>query len=85
MWKVAGDAARSTARFVRRHRRAIVVGGVVGAAACAYYRMKRALEEVRERNYGATYSSCLDLECRVHLIMREDGSCCSLFMVWRML
>lgn len=47
MWKVAGDAARAAGRFIRRHRRAVVVGGVVGAAACAYYNMKQAIKQVR--------------------------------------
>lgn len=46
MWQVAGDVARSAGRFARRHRRAIVVGGVVGAAACVYHSMKKALKEV---------------------------------------
>lgn len=46
MWQAVGDAARSAGRFARRHRRAIVVGGVIGAAACAYHRMIKALEEV---------------------------------------
>ena len=46
MWQVAGDAARAAARFARRHRRAIVVGGVVGAAACVIHSMKKSLKEV---------------------------------------
>lgn len=47
MWQVVGDAARVAGRFARRHRRAIVVGGVVGAAACVFHSMKKALKEVR--------------------------------------
>lgn len=46
MWQVVGDAARAAGRFARRHRRAIVVGGVVGAAACVYHSMKKTLKEV---------------------------------------
>lgn len=46
MWQAAGNAARAAGRFARRHRRAIVIGGVVGAAACVYHSMKRALKEV---------------------------------------
>ena len=46
MWQAVGGAARAAGRFARRHRRAIVVGGVVGAAACVYHGMKKALKEV---------------------------------------
>ena len=53
MWQVARDAARVAGRFARRHRRAIVVGGVVGAAACVFHSMKKALEEV-----GTDYRCC---------------------------
>lgn len=49
MWQAAGSAARAAGRFARRHRRAIVVGGVVGAAACVYHSMKKALKEVSTR------------------------------------
>lgn len=47
MWQAAANAARAAGRFARRHRRAIVVGGVVGAAACVYHGMKKALKEVK--------------------------------------
>ncbi|CAM9633264.1 unnamed protein product, partial [Discosporangium mesarthrocarpum] len=48
MLKAVEDAAISTARFVRRHRRSIVLGGLAGAAAYGYWRVKRLLREAEE-------------------------------------
>ena len=46
MLQALQDATRAAARFARRHRRAIVVGGVVGATAYAYYGMRKAIRKV---------------------------------------
>lgn len=40
------DATRASVRFARRHRRAIVFGGVVGATAYAYHMMRTAVKKV---------------------------------------
>lgn len=48
MWQAVRDASRSTCRFLKRHRRTIVIGGVTAAAvSIAYWRASEFLSEVR--------------------------------------
>ncbi|CAM9880650.1 unnamed protein product, partial [Choristocarpus tenellus] len=52
MLRAVEDAARSTARFSRRHRRSIVIGGLAGAAVYTYWRFKKLLREAEELHDG---------------------------------
>ncbi|CAN0041648.1 unnamed protein product, partial [Phaeothamnion confervicola] len=68
MLQAIGGAAQAVGRFARRHRRALVIGGLAGAAVAGYWRVRsllheaealqralrlRALEEDRYRRYQA--------------------------------
>lgn len=69
MWQAAGNAARAAGRFARRHRQAIVVGGVVGVASCVYHSMKKALKEVSVSTTAAGDGSlCDDNTQKAHAI-----------------
>ncbi|CAM9163607.1 unnamed protein product [Ectocarpus sp. 13 AM-2016] len=74
MWQAAGDAARAAGRFARRHRRAIVVGGVVGAAACVYHSMKRALKEAEDEHAAMLVQAGHDARRR-QCMSRTRGEC----------
>lgn len=65
MLQALQDATRASVRFARRHRRAIVVGGVVGATAYAYHMMRTAVKKV-----------CLKFALYYNLFHSDGNSTC---------
>ncbi|CAM9521750.1 unnamed protein product [Ascophyllum nodosum] len=74
MLQALQDATRAAARFARRHRRAIVVGGVVGATAYAYYGMRKAIRKAEEEHEALVLQAGEEARYRLCLA-RTRGEC----------